>query len=538
MKNNFVIHLVETGDSSPSGWVLITNPDYKGLKEILPFSLSSSYEKGELVSREGKVYMSIVDQSPNEWDATRWESIDNAYSEIPVWDATLAYSEDSFAFDLRGNLKYTLFPTTPGDKSTWQDPIQAQEVSSAVSYFTDEIIIVPRTVSGTLVKLVNADIETLPAFVGELEDPEEQYKGELTEKCIAYYDASQIATLSKSLLFGDVPAEGERVAMVRDISGNGNHAIQMDVRKRPKLAKNPEGQWYLRFDPGTWLDTKFPFTGEVNQIVNIAGRGTPRFMDDVDGKIRVGMKSTELERFWAWGGEALVPVDYDPVVLDEVTQLVKALSAAYPPRTQGTLYNLFRGETTLRDGVSDFDISDLFSPIMTGMFDGCVNFNDDLSGWNVSGMTNMRTVFRNCHVFQSDLSGWNVDLVDSMDSMFMGCHEFESDLSSWNTENVTSTYCMFRFARKFNSDLSSWNVGLVESFSFMFEEAEMFQSDLSSWDTSSGLYMMAMFRGALAFTSNLSTWCVEQIETRPDDFMDEDELNGTALEPQWGQPCP
>ncbi len=36
------------------------------------------------------------------------------------------------------------------------------------------------------------------------------------------------------------------------------------------------------------------------------------------------------------------------------------------------------------------------------------SFNEDISGWNVSGVTNMSQMFQNCSSFNADISGWTV----------------------------------------------------------------------------------------------------------------------------------
>ena len=63
-------------------------------------------------------------------------------------------------------------------------------------------------------------------------------------------------------------------------------------------------------------------------------------------------------------------------------------------------------------------------------------FNQDLSNWNVSNVTDMLGMFSNCGVFNSDLSSWNVSNVTNM-RQCLACSVFNSDLSSWDVSNVT-----------------------------------------------------------------------------------------------------
>ena len=80
----------------------------------------------------------------------------------------------------------------------------------------------------------------------------------------------------------------------------------------------------------------------------------------------------------------------------------------------------------------------------------------DISEWDVSNVTNMRSMFEECYEFNSDLSKWNVSKVKDMHAMFFSCENFNSDLSKWNVSNVEDMEDMFFDCKKFNSDLSLW----------------------------------------------------------------------------------
>jgi surface protein len=65
------------------------------------------------------------------------------------------------------------------------------------------------------------------------------------------------------------------------------------------------------------------------------------------------------------------------------------------------------------------------------MFYQCTNFNQDISSWNVSSVTNMNSMFRACPNFNQDISTWCVSSVINMILMFNGCSVFNQDLSPW-----------------------------------------------------------------------------------------------------------
>ena len=154
------------------------------------------------------------------------------------------------------------------------------------------------------------------------------------------------------------------------------------------------------------------------------------------------------------------------------------------------------------------DVPDLSSVTdMSFMFARTGFSSDDLSGWNVSGVTDMRNMFLSSG-YTGDLSGWDVSSVTDMQNMFSGASSFDSDLSSWNVSAVTYMNSMFSRASSFNSDLSGWDVSSVTGMRSMFSGASSFDSDLSEWDVSAVLHMDDMFSGATSFEQNLGPWYI------------------------------
>ena len=84
--------------------------------------------------------------------------------------------------------------------------------------------------------------------------------------------------------------------------------------------------------------------------------------------------------------------------------------------------------------------------------------------------------------------------------------QFDADISGWDVSNVQTFFRMFRKAQNFKADLSGWNVSNADNFDQMFRSSELFNADLSSWDLSSATSFNAMFRGARVFDRDLSIW--------------------------------
>ena len=98
------------------------------------------------------------------------------------------------------------------------------------------------------------------------------------------------------------------------------------------------------------------------------------------------------------------------------------------------------------------DMSELFSSEELRLFNG------DISGWNVSNVKDMHSMFSNSK-FNGDISKWDVSNVEDMRKMFYKS-DFNGDISKWNVSNVKFVEDMFSYS-KFDGDTSEWNVSNV-----------------------------------------------------------------------------
>ena len=73
--------------------------------------------------------------------------------------------------------------------------------------------------------------------------------------------------------------------------------------------------------------------------------------------------------------------------------------------------------------------------------------------------------------------------VKEMDVMFYGTLEFNSDISNWDVSNVTDMYMMFYDAKKFNQDLSGWCVSNVKKNSRFADGAVSWVLPKPVWGT-------------------------------------------------------
>ena len=155
------------------------------------------------------------------------------------------------------------------------------------------------------------------------------------------------------------------------------------------------------------------------------------------------------------------------------------------------------------------------------MFFNSTTLDDsDLSFWDVSSVTTMRSMFQSTTVFNQDIGSWDVSNVTDMNGMFAQTTAFNQDIGSWDVSNVTDMFNMFNRAAAFNNngqDLNGWDVSNVTTMNSMFYVATAFNQDIGSWNVSSVTNMSSMFNFTAAFDQDISGWNVDNV-TNADDF--------------------
>ena len=68
-----------------------------------------------------------------------------------------------------------------------------------------------------------------------------------------------------------------------------------------------------------------------------------------------------------------------------------------------------------------------------------------------------------------------------MGAMFFDASSFNADVSGWDVSDVTDMYYMFFGASSFNADISGWNVSGVADMQDMFHSADAFDQNLGKW---------------------------------------------------------
>ena len=158
---------------------------------------------------------------------------------------------------------------------------------------------------------------------------------------------------------------------------------------------------------------------------------------------------------------------------------------------------------TFNQDISSWDTSNVTD--MGWMFDLAIEFNQDISYWNTSSVEVMSNMLANTNKFNRDIGGWDTSSVIKMDDMFYGTYIFNQDIGDWNTSKVIDMEKMFKGAISFNQDIGNWDTSSVTNMGQMFEDASAFNQNIGSWNTSNVIYMNNMFSNC-PFNQDIGDW--------------------------------
>jgi len=157
------------------------------------------------------------------------------------------------------------------------------------------------------------------------------------------------------------------------------------------------------------------------------------------------------------------------------------------------------------------------APITLAKLKQMIKNGEDVTKVNTSKITDMSSLFGGSFNFNQDISHWDVSNVTNMEGMF-AMSDFNQDIGNWDVSNVTNMKDMF-YLGNFNKDISRWNVSKVVDMSGMFQSKDTphpFNQDISSWNVSN-VKWMDRFINTLGyvdncgFTYNLSNWNVSNV---------------------------
>lgn len=195
------------------------------------------------------------------------------------------------------------------------------------------------------------------------------------------------------------------------------------------------------------------------------------------------------------------------------------------------LSSMFQNSLNFNQDISTWDVSKVLQT--DRMFKGAAKYNMDMEDMKFTSCVNFYEMFRDS-VFASSVKGWVFSAVAgiTLDSMFESATFFLGEgVETWDVKNVSNFGDLFRGCTNFNADVSGWDVSFGGNFDGTFAQTNIFNVDISKWDVSLATTMNGMFNQATAFNQDLSGWDVSGVKSHTE--FDKDATAWTKPKPNF-----
>ena len=263
-------------------------------------------------------------------------------------------------------------------------------------------------------------------------------------------------------------------------------------------------------------------TGELSYSYETAGPHTISINGELDVIPYISVYK-DITRIEQWGD-----IEWSSVSLKNWSSLVYAGSDVPNLQNVTSLSGAFQGCIVFNDDINNWDVSNvtdmsfMFSGARQRRSDGGSKFNQPIDNWDVSNVTDMSSMFEDASSFNKPLGNWDVTNVINMSNMFKGAGSFNQPLSSWDVSNVTDMSGMLSgyhgggsmgdfITGRFNQPINDWDVSSVQNMVSMFRYNISFNQDISDWDVSNVTTMDGMFFQTSGFNQPLNNWDVSNV---------------------------
>jgi surface protein len=187
--------------------------------------------------------------------------------------------------------------------------------------------------------------------------------------------------------------------------------------------------------------------------------------------------------------------------------------------------SMFRNADAFNQNLSSWDVSRVTN--MGGMFQDNGAFNNsgsaDINNWRPISCSNFSSMFQSATTFNQPIGNWPLSASSIiMNSMFQSANSFNQNIGSWDMSRVTTINRIFNANNIFNnsgsSDINNWNTSNITDMSFAFNDATAFNRPIGSWNVSNVTATDQMFNGATSFNQNIGSWNVSKMTSMREMF--------------------
>lgn len=158
-------------------------------------------------------------------------------------------------------------------------------------------------------------------------------------------------------------------------------------------------------------------------------------------------------------------------------------------------------------GTYELSVSGIFPSINFGQ-DPLAGFGNgskiiSIEQWGDNKWRTMESAFSRCsNIILNAADSPNLEYVTDMSKMFMSTYlgvGNNQNVSNWDVGGITNMSGMFSYTG-FNGELDSWDVSNVQNMENMFYDSRNFNHEIGSWDVSNVVDMSGMFSQARSFS--------------------------------------